>query len=112
MSNQEELHTIPSEEAEQAVILGEALKRLKQNPDFKTVIEQEYLERNVLNSVSLLAHPQVKKSGERPEVMEDLVAASNLKFFFLMIEQDHRAATSPVLSRKEEEELERKNQGE
>lgn len=111
MSNQEELHTIPTEEAEQAVILGEALKRLKQNPDFKTVIESEYLERNVLSSVSLLAHPKVKKNGERPEVMEDLVAASNLKFFFLMVEQNYRAATSPVLSRKEEEALEKSNRG-
>lgn len=112
MSNQEELHTITTEQAEHAVVVGEALKRLKQNPDFKTVIEQEYLESKVLSSVSLLAEPRTKQQGRRPDVMEDLVAASNLQFFFLMVEQNHRAATSPVLSRKEEEELERKNQGE
>ena len=64
---------------------SEALERLEKNPDFKKVILDGYLEQKVLDSVSLLAHPAIKQRGERADVMEDLVAASNLKYYMGMI---------------------------
>ena len=82
---------------------ADALKRLMKNPDFKKVILSGYLEEKVLDSVSMLAHPSVKQAGQRGDVMEDLVAASNLKFYFHMIMQmgaieqdDLDEASSPV----------------
>jgi hypothetical protein len=64
-----------------------ALERLEKNPDFKKIILDGYLKEKVLDSVSLLSHPDVKKRGERPDIMEDLVASSNLQYFFFMIKQ-------------------------
>lgn len=49
--------------------------------------------------------PVIKKRGERGDVMEDLVAISNLQFFFMTIDQMHRAAIEPILSDSEEAEL-------
>lgn len=63
----------------------EALERLMKNEDFQTVILKGYLEKKALEGVSLLAVPAIKARGERPEVMEDLVAISNLKYHFEMI---------------------------
>jgi len=104
MSNsaQDELIT---ESMEHAVVLGEAWKRLQRNGDFKKVITEGFLQEKVLASVSLLAVPQIKDKGHRPGVIEDLIAASNLKYYLQMIEQYYEAATSPILSDEEEAEL-------
>ena len=88
-----------------AVTMGEALNRLRKNQDFKTLILEGYLKQKVLDSVSLLAVPQIKKAGDRPEVLEDLVAASNLQYFFQITDQFYESATAPVLSDEEEEAL-------
>jgi len=100
----EELVTL---DLEHAVVMGEAYKRLQRNGDFKTVITNGFLDEKVKASVSLLAVPQIKDAGQRPNVIEDLIAASNLGYFFQMIEQQYEAATAPILSDEEEEELAR-----
>ena len=82
--------------------MGEALTRLKSNPDFQLVILDGYLKDGVLDSVSLLAVPQIKKEGRRTDVMEDLIAASNLSYFFQMTEMLYQGAVNPVLSDDEE----------
>ena len=105
MSNQEqvELETV---QVEHYVEMGEALDRLEQNEDFKKVIIEGYLKANVLDSVSLLAVPQIKKAGERTDVMEDLIAASNLQYFLQTVHQFHAAQKDPILSEEEEAALE------
>lgn len=102
MSNQEEL----IETGNHDVDMGEALARLDKNPDFIKVIREGYLEGKVLASVSLLSVPQVKDAGKRPEVMEDLVAASNLQYWLQMVERRCQALKDPILSDEEEQELE------
>ena len=104
MSNQNiELETA---ELEQYVVMGEALERLRKNPDWNLVIEEGYLKDKPLASVSLLAVPQVQAEGRRPGLIEDLISCSNLNYFFGMIEQFHAGATAdPVLSDEEEAEL-------
>jgi hypothetical protein len=54
----------------------------------------------------LLAVPQIKKANERPDVMEDLIAISNLQYFFKQIDGFYEGAKDPVLSDQEEAELE------
>lgn len=104
MSNQtEELLTVEVEQ-EHNIKMGEALNRLRDNPDFKTFIMEGYLEGKVLASVSLLAVPSIKSQGHRPDIMEDLIAASNLKYFMTMTDNAYEGAVDPVLSDEEEAE--------
>ena len=102
MSTNEELLAV-EREISHAIKMGEALKALREDKNFQTVILEGYLQGKVLASVSLLAVPQIKAQGRRSDIMEDLVAASNLQFFFQMIEQEYEGAIDPVLTDEEEE---------
>ena len=97
MSTQEELLSVPVE-IEHAVTMGKALEHLNNCPHFKALILDGFLKEKALASVSLLAVPQIKDAGRRADVMEDLVAASNLQYFFLTVEQDYEGTFDPVLS--------------
>ncbi len=44
----------------------------------------------------------MKARGERPNLMEDLIAISNLKYFFWQIKQAKEGALNPILSDEEE----------
>lgn len=103
MSNPEkvELETINTEHH---LLMGEALERLRKNPDFQRVILSGYLESKVLASVSLLGVPQEK--DRRGGVLEDLVSASNLQYFFTMVDRFYEGCKKPILSDEEEAELE------
>lgn len=106
MSNPEkEQAELMSIQLDHVVEMGEALKRLQRNGDFKKIITNGYLKNKVLASVSLLGVPQIQAEGKRPMVMEDLVAASNLQFFLRMIENDYEATKNPILSDQEEAEM-------
>ena len=96
---------------EHHLIMGEALKRLRENKDFQTVIENGYLKDKVLASVSLLGVPQISDQGRRPGVMEDLISASNLQYFFKQVEGFYEGAKNPVLSDAEELALSSHNEG-
>lgn len=72
---------------EHEIKLSEALERLENNPDFKLVIIDGYLNSKALDSVSLLARPEIKKRGERADIMEDLVAISNFQYYLWMIKE-------------------------
>lgn len=103
MSNQEELLTVDNTEVlEHAIEMGEALIALKKNKHFQKLILEGFLKEKVQASVSLLAVPQIKDAGRRSDIMEDLVAASNLSYFFQTVELDYEGATDPVLSDDEE----------
>lgn len=103
MSNEEILSI--EKETEHAIMMGEALKRLQSNDDFKTLILEGYLKDKALASVSLLAVPAIKSQNRRPDVMEDLVAASNFGYFLIMVENAYMDASDPVYSDQEEQEL-------
>lgn len=105
-TEQEQLE-LETKSLEHAILMGEAWKRLQRNADFKKVITEGYLKEKVLASVSMLAVPQIIQRGERTHVMEDLVAASNLQFFFRWIENQYEAAKNPILSDAEEEEAQK-----
>ena len=78
----EVLETVNTE-GEFHIKMGEAFARLEKDPDFKLIVNEGYLKQKVLDSVSLLAVPS--RRNERVNVLEDLVAASNLEYFFMMI---------------------------
>lgn len=102
MSNQDNFDI--EAQAEQAAIdhdikMGEALARLKDNKDFQTVIMDGYLKDKALASVSLMAVPSQRQ--RRSEIIEDINSASNLQYFFAMIEQFYAAALDPALTDEE-----------
>lgn len=67
------------------VEMKESLERLEQNEDFKKVILEGYLKDKALNGVAILADPGIKQRGERSDVMEELVAIANLRYYLGMI---------------------------
>lgn len=83
-----------------ALHMGEAWLRLQKNGDFKKIITNGYLKEKVLASASLLGVPQER--DRRGMIMEDLISASNLEFFFRMIENQYEAVKNPILTDEEE----------
>ena len=63
----------------------DALLRLERNPDFKTLILDGYFRDKAVDGVSLLANEGIKRQGLRADVMEQLVAISNLQDFFITV---------------------------
>lgn len=112
MSNQNDKNDIfeRGEELDHHIVMGEALNRLRQNPDFKRVILDGYIKEKALASVSLLAVPQEIAAGRRPGIIEDLISGSNLTYFFAMVDQFYTGAKDPVLSDEEEAQLAEHNQ--
>jgi len=94
MSNQELDQEENIEELNFVIKMGEALKALENNKDFKTVIREGFLKEKVLASVSLLAVPAIK--NDRSSVMEDIIAASNLQLFLQTIASNYEAEMNPV----------------
>jgi len=96
-----QINQIPTEKVEEAnseeqvesivvdywVSLNDALVRLKENEDFKTLILEGYLKDKAVKGVSMLATDYVKQGGHRPDVMEQLVAISQLQDYFEMVSQ-------------------------
>lgn len=106
MSNSEQAQIeLETASLEHAISMGEAWLRLQRNADFKKIITNGYLNDKVLASVSLLGVPQIIDQGRRTHVMEDLVSASNLQYFFKIIEHEYEGAKNPVLSDEEEDEM-------
>lgn len=87
MSNQtiadSELTASEIKEYNYYVGLRQALERLETNPDFQKVILDGYFKDFAVNGVSRLASPYIKSKGFRPDVMEQLVAVSQLQHYFI-----------------------------
>lgn len=106
MSNPEQKQIeLETASLEHAIGMGEAWLRLQKNGDFKKIILNGYLRDKVLASHSLLAVPQIKDKGQRQNVIEDMIASSNLAYFFKIIEHEYEGAKNPVFSDEEEQEM-------
>ena len=81
--SEEELMSI---ETQYWVDMKDALERLKGNEDFKKVILDGYFKDKAVNGVSMLAHDYVVQNGHRPQIMEALVAISQLEDYFATID--------------------------
>tara|TARA_R110000822_G_scaffold20833_5_gene66518 strand:+ start:412 stop:753 length:342 start_codon:yes stop_codon:yes gene_type:complete len=93
MSSQEDLeNTLETIDTQKDVLLGEALDRLKRNKDFKLLILNHVIKDRSRDLVSLLAHQGTTSQGNRPKVMEDLVAISNLEYELDRIAHFHKVA--------------------
>ena len=77
----------------------EALQRLEKNKDFQTVILEGYFRDKAVNGVSMLAEPSIKQQGQRGDIMEDMVAISNLQYHFKMIKNLGSIAQDDMLEK-------------
>lgn len=84
MTNQE-LEHLETTENQYWVDLNDSLNRLMKNHDFQQVILDGYLKNKSLGAVSMLGRPDIKKRGERPDVIEELVAISNLQQYLFTV---------------------------
>ena len=87
--NQAELELTAEELKEYNYYVGmrQALERLENNPDFQKVILEGYFKDKAVNGVSMLASGYIKKNGLRADVMESLVAISQLQDYFITVKQ-------------------------
>ena len=87
--NQAELELTAKQLEEYNYWIGmrQALERLETHPDFQKVILEGYFKDKAINGVSVLASEYIKKQGKRGDVMEMLVAISQLQDFFIFIKQ-------------------------
>ena len=91
MSNQNqaelELTAKQLEEYNYWIGMRQALERLETHPDFQKVILEGYFKDKAINGVSVLASEYIKRQGKRADVMEMLVAISQLQDYFITIKQ-------------------------
>ena len=87
--NQAELELTADELKEYNYYVGmrQALERLENNPDFQKVILDGYFKDKAVNGVSMLASGYIKKNGLRADIMESLVAISQLQDYFITVKQ-------------------------
>lgn len=69
------------------VDMHEALARLEANPDYQKVILEGYMRDKTLGAAAQLADPATKQRGQRPDLMEELVAVSNYGYYCKMVHQ-------------------------
>jgi len=93
-------------EVEQYLQTGEDLIWLLDTPQFQRVIVEGYLREKPLASVSMLADPGVIRRGERSAIMEDLVASSNLSYYFNMVMNQYHGAMNTEVDHEDEDESE------
>lgn len=74
-----ELLSVEDTNSKYHIEMLEALERLEKNKDYIKVIEDGYFRDETLRTTSLLASYDIKAKGLRPELMENLVAISNLQ---------------------------------
>ena len=87
--NQAELELTADELKEYNYYVGmrQALERLENNPDFQKVILDGDFRDKAVNGVSMLASGYIKKNGLRADIMESLVAISQLQDYFITVKQ-------------------------
>ena len=87
--NQAELELTAEELKEYNYYVGmrQALERLENNSDFQKVILEGFFKDKAVNGVSMLASGYIKKNGLRADIMESLVAISQLQDYFITVKQ-------------------------
>ncbi len=93
------------EAAKAAIELGEALQRFKQNRDFKTIIEQEYINKEAVRLVSAIADPAMQRTESQSLIQKQMIAVSYLNDYFRTLEWGARVAESNLRASEAEKDL-------
>lgn len=104
MSKQEEIESIElhMDRAREYVNQADALRRLRSNPDFKTVIEQGYFEKNAVRLVGLKAAPAMQDPDKQVSVIRAIDAIGELQQHFNAVFMMAEQAEQAILASREE----------
>ena len=98
MNNLEEQEIITADNQYWAS-MKDSIEVLRKCPHFKRVILDGYFKNSAIDGVSMLGNRAVIAENRRSEIMEGLIAISNLEHFLLMAEN----LGTPDISEDEEE---------
>lgn len=98
MSREEDLEAIDIsiDEAKAKIQRKEALERLQQNPDFKTIIDDGFLNSHAIRQVMLKAHPQMQEEKAQNMLNRQITAIGELKQFFIAIYSEGMNAANAI----------------
>ena len=87
MSNAADIKEIEMsiEDAKLSIQRKEALVRLEQNQDFKTIIGEGFLEKHAVRQVLLKSHPGCQAESIQKGLDMQIIAIGSLKQFFISI---------------------------
>lgn len=88
--------------SEEAIEFGKALERLRDNKDFKLIIEQAYLRDEAVRLVHLRADPAMESPLKQAAIIRDIDAIGSLVGFLRNIE----SSTSRAFSKLEQDRAE------
>ncbi len=87
MSNPNGQPPLTLEEAEQTVLIYNALEALKKDKNYQLVFDKFLFQDEVIRLHGLLAHPDSSMVDSRERIIADLDALSNVKFSLRLISQ-------------------------
>lgn len=76
--------------------LGEALERLRHNPDFKKLVIEGYLKNEAVRLVHLKADPNMAAGQHQAAIMRDIDSIGALASYFATIDMLGRRATASI----------------
>jgi hypothetical protein len=87
MSNAEDMLNIEEtiEEHKRDVARKNALARLENNPDFKTIITDGFLEKHAIRQVLLKSHPGLQNEAQQKMIDMQIIAIGGLKQFLISV---------------------------
>jgi len=80
--------------------MAQDLVDLERDPKFKRVILEGYFRDRAVNGVSLLANDNIKRNNQRSDIMEQLIAVSQLQDYFITIKN---LGLSPAIGDEDED---------
>lgn len=90
------------EQLKEQVKVADALDRLQKNPDFKSIINEEYLREEAVRLTSLRCDPSMQTPERQKDIDNGLIGVSNLRQFFIRIRQMGAMAESDISSAQNE----------
>lgn len=87
---------ISLETAKSTYELGQALERLHDNPDFKKVIAEGYLEQEAIRLVSLAGHPSFQSVEDQAGLQRQINGVGAIRGYFHAIMQQAQVAGNAI----------------
>lgn len=87
MSSREELEKleITIEQAKKDIARKDRLARLQNNPDFKDLIEKDFMESHAIRQVMLKAHPGLQDEKNQKAIDQQISAVGQLKQYLIAV---------------------------
>lgn len=93
------------EEAKKMVERADTLERLKKNPDFIKLIEEDYLREEAIRLTHLLDHPDQVMQASQQHIMNDLKGIAALRRYFSTVIQMGNKADDEIIAHENELEM-------